>query len=150
MEFSIPKEIQDKLNELDEFIEQEIKPLENDNRQYFDHRREYARTDWDNDGQPSKEWEAVLREMKNRADAAGHLRFPLPKEIGGQDGSNLAMAMIREHLAHKGLGLHNDLQNESSIVGNFPLVHMMWAFGTPAQKEAFLPALIIGEKRMGF
>ena len=29
------------------------------------------------------------------------------------------MAIIREHLAHKGLGLHNDLQNESSIVGNF-------------------------------
>jgi acyl-CoA dehydrogenase len=28
------------------------------------------------------------------------------------------MAIIREHLAHKGLGLHNDLQNENSIVGN--------------------------------
>ncbi len=28
------------------------------------------------------------------------------------------MAIIREHLARKGLGLHNDLQNEHSIVGN--------------------------------
>ena len=46
------------------------------------------------------------------------LRFALPKEYGGKDGSNLAMAIIREHLAAKGLGLHNDLQNESSIVGN--------------------------------
>ena len=141
MDFSIPKDIQDKIEELDEFIEREIKPLEKDNMQFFDHRRENARTDWDNDGQPTKEWEKLLREMKDRADAAGHLRFGLPKEIGGQDGSNLAMAMIREHLAHKGLGLHNDLQNESSIVGNFPLVIMMWRFGTDAQKEKFLTAL---------
>jgi len=35
------------------------------------------------------------------------------------------MAVILEHLAHKGLGLHNDLQDESSIVGNFPQVIMM-------------------------
>ena len=59
--------------------------------------------------------------MRRRADKAGHLRFALPKELGGKDGSNLAMAIIREHLAAKGLGLHNDLQNESSIVGNFPV-----------------------------
>ena len=29
------------------------------------------------------------------------------------------MAIVREHLARRGLGLHNDLQNESSIIGNF-------------------------------
>ena len=150
MDFEIPQDIADKLAELDDFIEREIKPLEAENMQFFDHRRENARTDWDNDGQPTQEWEELLREMKNRADAAGHLRFALPKEIGGQGGSNLAMAIIREHLATKGLGLHNDLQNESSIVGNFPLVHMMWHFGTDAQKEEFLPAIITGDKRIGF
>ena len=32
------------------------------------------------------------------------------------------MAVIREHFAAKGLGLHNDLQNEHSIVGNIPFV----------------------------
>ncbi len=150
MDFEIPREISDKLAELDAFIEREIKPLEEENRQYFDRRREWARTDWENGGRPRHEWEAVLAEMKRRADKAGHLRFPLPRALGGQEGSNLAMAMIREHLAHKGLGLHNDLQNESSIVGNFPLVMMMWDFGTEAQKAEFLPGLITGEKRMGF
>jgi hypothetical protein len=49
-------------------------------------------------------------------------------ELGGQGGSNLALAIIREHLAARGLGLHNDLQNESSIVGNFPGVIMMQRF----------------------
>jgi acyl-CoA dehydrogenase len=40
------------------------------------------------------------------------------------------MAIIREYLAAKGLGLHNDLQNETSIVGNFPQILMMRDFGT--------------------
>jgi acyl-CoA dehydrogenase len=46
----------------------------------------------------------LLREMRRRADAAGWLRLALPAEFGGQDASNLKMAIIREHLAHKGLG----------------------------------------------
>ena len=138
MDFAIPQDIRDKLAELDDFIEREIKPLErqDDNIRFFDQRREWARTDFDNDGTPRPEWEALLREMKRCADAAGHLRFGLPRELGGQDGSNLAMAVIREHLAAKGLGLHNDLQNESSIVGNFPTVIMMHRFGTPPRRRS--------------
>src|SRR5215813_392614 len=144
MDFDIPADIATYLRDL--------RPLEreNDNIRFFDHRREHARTDWENDGQPRHEWEALLGEMRRRADKAGHLRFALPKEIGGSGGSNLAMAIIREHLAAKGLGLHNDLQNEASIVGNFPVVHMMWAFGTREQQAEFLPGLITGTHRLGF
>jgi alkylation response protein AidB-like acyl-CoA dehydrogenase len=149
MDFEIPAAIQAKLKALDEFIEREIKPLEADNIQYFDHRREHARTDWENDGQPREEWEALLKEMRRRADKAGHLRFALPKEYGGEGGSNLAMAIIREHLAAKGLGLHNDLQNESSIVGNFPVVHLLAAYGSAEQKQLIEPA-ITGEQRIAF
>ena len=83
MDFTIPEELTAKLAELDAFIEAEIKPLEAENIHYIDHRREYARTDWENDGQPSDAWEDVLREMKRRADKAGHLRYALPRELGG-------------------------------------------------------------------
>ena len=150
MDFEIPEEIGRYLAELDDFIEREIAPLEAENLQYFDHRREHARTDWDNDGVPRAEWEALLREMRKRADAAGHLRFGLPEQLGGQDGSSLAMAIIREHLAAKGLGLHNDLQNESSIVGNFPVVLMFWIYGSEAQKAEFVEPMITGERRVAF
>jgi alkylation response protein AidB-like acyl-CoA dehydrogenase len=150
MDFSIPADIQAKLDELDAFIEAEIKPLEAGNPQFFDHRREHARTNWDDDGTPRPEWEALLAEMRRRADRAGHLRFALPKALGGQDGSNLAMAIVREHLAARGLGLHNDLQNESSIVGNFPQVHLVHRFGTPEQKARYLEAMITGEQRVAF
>jgi alkylation response protein AidB-like acyl-CoA dehydrogenase len=148
MDFAIPPDIQAKLRELDDFIAREIEPLEREHKQFFDHRREFARTDWEHDGVPRREWEELLAEMRRRADRAGHLRFALPKELGGQNGSNLAMAIVREHLARKGLGLHNDLQNESSIVGNFPLVHMLWTFGTAEQKERYLK--LDGSVRIGF
>ena len=152
MEFGIPREIQDLLDRIDRFIEAEIKPLEeqDDNVRFFDHRREWARTDFENGGVPRKDWEELLREMRRRADAAGFFRYHLPKKFGGQEGSNLGMAIIREHLAAKGLGLHNDLQNESSIVGNFPTVLMMEQYGSEQQKEHWIPKMLAGEARIGF
>ena len=106
MDFTIPKEITDLLVRIDEFIDREIMPLQHqdDNDRFFDHRREWARTDFEGGGLPRKDWEALLREMRIRADKAGFLRLALPEEYGGKNIGNLAMAIIREHLAAKGLG----------------------------------------------
>jgi acyl-CoA dehydrogenase len=135
VDFALPQKLVDYLAELDAFIEAEIMPIQrrDDNERFFDHRREHARTDWDNDGLPRKEWEALLAEARAVADKAGHLRYAWPKDMGGQAGSNLDMAVIREHLAAKGLGLFNDLQTEHSIVGNNPFILMFKEFATPEQ-----------------
>src|SRR5512145_1020681 len=152
MDFEIPRDIQQLLNELDDFIEREIKPLEssNDNIRFFDHRREDARTDWERGGLPNEEWEALLREARRRADKAGHYRYPLPKQYGGKEGTNLGMAIIREHLTAKGLGLHNDLQNEHSIVANNVGVLLMIEYGTDAQKKEFVQGLLEGTTGFAF
>jgi acyl-CoA dehydrogenase len=152
MNFDIPKDIAAYLVELDEFIEREIKPLENknDNIRFFDHRREDARTDWDRGGLPNEEWEALLFEARRLADKAGHYRYPLAKEYGGKDGTNLGMAIIREHLAAKGLGLHNDLQNEHSIVANNVGVLLMLAYGTEEQKKEWVDGMLEGTKGFAF
>ena len=143
MNFELPAELADYLVVLDTFIEDEIKSLEeqDDNIRFFDHRREWARTDFENGGLPRPEWEDLMREAKRRADKAGHFRFGLPEEYGGQNGSNLAMAVIREHLARKGLGLHNDLQTEHSIVANFPQILMLRDFARDDQKHLATDAL---------
>jgi alkylation response protein AidB-like acyl-CoA dehydrogenase len=73
------------LEQLDGFIEREIAPLQDEHPQYWDHRREHARTDWDANGIPRREWSELLAEMRRRADAAGWLRFALPAKLGGQD-----------------------------------------------------------------
>ena len=152
MDFSIPDDLKAYLAELDGFIEREIKPLENenDNIRFFDHRREYARTNFENQGLPREEWEALLWQAKKLADKAGHWRFCAPKKYGGKDGSNLWMAVIRDHFAQRGLGLHNDLQNEHSIVGNFPFVAMFEHFGTEAQQQEFILGGFEGTRRAAF
>ena len=152
MNFDIPTELTAYLQELDDFIAREIKPLEaqDDNLRFFDHRREHARTDWDRDGLPREDWEALLAEAKRRADAAGHYRYPFPKRYGGRDGTNLGMAIIREHLTSKGLGLHCDLQNEHAIVGNNISFMLMLEYGSPAQQAVWVEPLAAGQKIFGF
>lgn len=152
MDFELPQALADYLVELDDFIEREIKPLEqqDDNIRFFDHRREDARTDWERGGLPNEDWEALLAEAVRRADAAGHYRYPAPCEYGGRDGTNLGMAVIREHLAAKGLGLHNDLQNEHSIVGNNISLLLMLHYGNERQRAEWIEPLASGRQGFAF
>ncbi|MCB1389017.1 MAG: acyl-CoA dehydrogenase family protein [Rhodobacteraceae bacterium] len=149
MDFDLPPAVMAKLAELDAFIAREIRPLEEANPQFFDHRREYARTDWENDGRPAKAWRDLLSEMERRADAAGHLRLCLPESCGGQAAGNLMNAAVREHLAARGLGLHNDLQDENSVVGNFPIVPAIARYGTEAQ-QVYVEGIITGTRHLSF
>ncbi|MEU2039723.1 acyl-CoA dehydrogenase family protein [Nocardia niwae] len=152
MDFELPAELVEYLAELDAFIEREITPLEqaDDNIRFFDHRREDARTDWDRGGLPNARWEELLAEVRGRADAAGHLRYAFPAQYGGRDGTNLGMAVIREHLARRGLGLHCDLQNEHAIVANNVGLLLMLEYGTPAQQAEWVDGLASGTKFFAF
>ena len=152
MDFEIPADLRDLLARIDAFIEDTIRPLEqqDDNVRFFDHRREDARTDWDRGGLPNQAWEDLLHRAKRLADEAGFYRYPFPKAYGGMDGTNLGMAIIREHLAAKGLGLHNDLQNEHSIVGNNVGLLLMLKYGSEAQKADWIDHLLNGTRHMAF
>jgi acyl-CoA dehydrogenase len=148
----IGPELEAFLAELDAFIEREIKPLEqeNDNMRFFDYRREDARTDWHRGGLPNPEWEELLAEARRRADAAGIYRYAFPKAYGGRDGTNLGMAVIREHLARKGLGLHCDLQTEHAVVGNNVGLLLMLEYGTEEQKAEWVDDLATGRRGFAF
>lgn len=143
MDFDIPADIAAFLEEVDQFVTDKIRPLEqqDDNIRFFDYRREDARTDWERDGLPNEEWEQLLHKAKQLAIAAGIFSYPFPPEHGGRGGSNLGMAIIREHLAVQGLGLHNDLQNEHSVVGNNIGLMLMLEYGTQEQQDEWLEHL---------
>ena len=152
MDFTLPQELTDLLTRLDAFIDEVIAPIEatDDNIRFFDHRREDARTDWDRGGLPDDTWEELLHRVKRLADADGFYRYPMPAEYGGMDGTNLGMAVIREHLARRGLGLHNDLQNEHSIVGNNVALLLMVNYGTDEQKAEWIDDLAEGRRGFAF
>ncbi|KAF9878301.1 hypothetical protein CkaCkLH20_04339 [Colletotrichum karsti] len=159
MNFELPEEVQDYLKQIDSFIKDAILPLqhENDNDRFFDHRREASRTQWDNQGLPTEDWEALLDKTKKIADKAGFYCFACPKEYGGSGVKtlNLYMCAVRYHLASHpvyggGVSLANDLQSEHSIVGNMPFILMLHHYGTAEQKRELIPASIRGELRATF
>ena len=60
------------------------------------------------------------------------------------------MAVIREHLAAKGLGLHCDLQTEHAIVGNNVGLLLMLEYGTERQKAEWIDDLAEGRRGFAF
>lgn len=159
MNFDLSPALVAHIESIDSFIHKSILPLQHshDNNRFFDHRREFARTDFANGGQPVKEWENLLSQARKLADEAGFFRFALPQVYGGQGHpeSNVWMSAMRFHMASHpvyggGLGLANDLQNEHSIVGNFPDVLMVHHFGSDEQRRTLIPARLRGEFRATF
>jgi acyl-CoA dehydrogenase len=137
MDFTIPKEITDLLVRIDDFIEREIKPLQqqDDNDRFFDHRREWARTDFEHGGLPRKDWEALLGEMRRAPTRPGSCGSRCRRNSAARISAISRWRSSASTWRQKGLGLHNDLQNETSVVGNFPQVLMFRDFGTEEQKK---------------
>jgi alkylation response protein AidB-like acyl-CoA dehydrogenase len=159
MNFDLPPSLLSFLSSLDTFITGTILPIQNDplNIKFFDHRREHSRTNWSSGGLPTPEWDALLSRARKLADEVGFYRFALPTVYGGKGhpDTNLWMCATRFHLASHpvyggGLGLANDLQNEHSVVGNFPDVLMLEHFGSKDQRETLIPARLKGEFRATF
>ncbi|KAJ5084942.1 hypothetical protein NUU61_009521 [Penicillium alfredii] len=156
MNFDLPAELQSHLDSIDVFITATILPLQNapDNTRFFDHRREHTRTDWEQQGNPCAEWERLLSRSRM---TQGFIALPFPRSTGGQGHpeTNVWMSAIRYHLSSHpvyggGLGLANDLQNEHSIVGNFPDIMTIHHFGNEQQRQTLIPARLRGEFRTTF
>jgi acyl-CoA dehydrogenase len=150
LEWSLPEDVIELLSSVDEFIDRDLAPIEAANPEFFDHRREFSRTDVQRGGIPTERWRELLAQARQLSIQAGFYKYPFPAELGGSDGSNLAMAIIREHLAHRGPGLHAELSHEASVVANEPLVLVLNEYGTPEQKQRYLHPLVDGEIAIAF
>ena len=150
MDLSIPADVTELLGSIDEFIERELVPLQEANPELFDHRREFTRTDVERGGVPTARWHQLLGQARRLSIDAGFYKYPFPAALGGSDGSNLAMALIREHLAHRGPGLHAELSHEASVVANEPLVLVLHEYGTAQQQRRYLDPLVDGRIAIAF
>ena len=153
MDFALPEDLRDYLAELDEFIEREIKPLEqqDDNIRFFDHRREDARTDWDRGGLPEP--------RSGRRCCARPAAAPTrPATTATRSRRSTAARTARTSAwpssastsPRKGLGLHCDLQNEHAIVGNNVGLLLMINYGTEEQKAEWIDDLAEGRRGFAF
>lgn len=152
MDLTISTEQTELLSKLDHFVESEIKPLEEEHEEFFNHRRESERTNWDV-GTPSAEWEVLLEKMRTKAEEAGFYRLPLPRDLGGQECSTLTETLAKEHLASKGPGLHAIAHTGlawETVVGNWRNVNALYSYGTAEQKEQYLDGLLSRDVVMAF
>src|SRR5689334_24668730 len=97
MDFTIPQHIKDLLTKIDAFIDKEIVPLQkqDDNDRFFDHRREWARTDFEHGGLPRKEGQYLLRKFRRGADKPGFCPPALPEQYAVTNIGNQTRAFIR-------------------------------------------------------
>jgi alkylation response protein AidB-like acyl-CoA dehydrogenase len=82
----------------------------------------------------------LMRELMEKAGALGLLGHDVPEAYGGLDGDKSSSSLIAESVAMQGsfavsFGAHVG-------IGTMPIV----LFGTPAQREKYLPGLASGEK----
>jgi len=147
---TIPEDVQQLLDDIDAFIDRELKPIEEANPEHFDHRREFTRTDVERGGIPTERWRELLARARRLSIEAGFYKYPFPAALGGQDGSNLAMAIVREYLARRGPGLHAELSHEASVIANEPLALVLHEYGTEEQKQQYLEPLVNGEISLAF
>src|SRR5260370_35086827 len=121
-EFEMTDEVRTSERNLEKLVETEIRRLETegDNARFFDHRREWARTDFENGGVPSAPWRDLLAEMHRRAAGARWPRRLRPGGVRGKDGSQLPLAAVLERIAIIGRGLYNPLAQENSVVAHNP------------------------------
>lgn len=150
MAFQEKQEVDELLARIDAFIDAEIVPLQVEYPEFFDHRKEFSRTDVEAGGVPTAKWHEILAEARRRADAAGFYRYSLPEQVGGKNASNYAMARVREHLAARGPGLHAELSHEMSVVANLPLALVLVEYGTKEQQDQYLMPLVEGDLVMAF
>ena len=98
MGFELPKEITAKHAGLDAFVEAEIAPLQREHVQFFDHRREHVRADWERSGRPLAGRRALIAEMAWRVDKTGRQRLGLQKPCGGQAATKLMITAGSEEV----------------------------------------------------
>jgi acyl-CoA dehydrogenase len=129
IDFELPSEIVQLARKTEDFIKEQIVPLERDPRQG-----------------PHGPEEGLRREMIERARAAGLLSPHGPKEYGGLGLDHRGMAVVFEAAGWSPLG-PLALNIQAPDEGNTNLLHQV---ATPAQKAKWLAPLVRGEIRTIF
>ena len=128
------------LQSIDEFIEQEVAPLEDELGDTWSNPRKRH----EDDGRMVPEVVEALQEVRRRSADAGFYAMNLPEEVGGEGVSNVTWYRALKHVASHGPGLHSAML--AGPEGPKPL--LMQAEGD--QVEEYLKPAVRGEKSTAF
>jgi acyl-CoA dehydrogenase len=128
------------LQSIDDFIEAEVEPLEDELGDTWSNPRKRH----EDDGRMVPEVVEALQEVRKRSADAGFYAMNLPEEVGGEGVSNVTWYRALKHVASHGPGLHSAML--AGPEGPKPL--LMQAEGE--QVEEYLKPAVRGEKSTAF
>jgi acyl-CoA dehydrogenase len=128
------------LQSLDDFVEQEVEPLEDDLGDTWTNERKRHEVD----GRYVPEVQEAIQEVRRRSAEAGFYAMNLDEEDGGEDVSNVTWYRAIKHVASSGPGLTEYVL--AGPEGPKPLL----AQAEGEQREKYLYPVVEGEKSTGF
>ncbi|MFB6172238.1 MAG: acyl-CoA dehydrogenase family protein [Haloarculaceae archaeon] len=137
MDFSEPSEVSQIKRALDDFIEAEVEPLENEYDQFLG--EDYEKYIVDEDHRHVPEYQEVQRTIRKKSAEAGFYGMSMPEEVGGAGMDILPRGMIAEYLAERGPGF------QSAITGGAGGPTPILLACDEAQREEYLDPLMAGE-----
>ena len=137
MDFSEPSEATQIKRALDDFIEQEVEPLENEHPEFLG--EDYQRHIVDDDHYQVPEYRDVVETVRQRSVEAGFYGMDMPEEVGGGGVELLTSAIVTEHLSNRPPGFHSAIMGGAG--GPTPILLAC----TDEQREEYLDPLMDGE-----
>jgi alkylation response protein AidB-like acyl-CoA dehydrogenase len=137
MDFSEPSEVTQIKRALDDFIEAEVEPLENEYDQFLGEDSERHIVDENNRQVP--EYREVMETIRKKSVEAGFYGMSMPEEAGGAGMDILPRGLIGEHLAERGPGF------QSAILGGAGGPTPILMACDDEQREEYLDPLMEGE-----
>ena len=138
--FEIDSETELILENLDRFIEQEIRPLEAD----LDDVLENPRVGHEDNGRLTDDYLAAIETVRKKSADAGFYAMNMPAEVGGSGVSNVTWYRAITHVFSKGLGLNEHVL--AGPEGPKPLLLL----ADEDQRETYVEPVVRGEKSTAF
>jgi len=140
MGFGLDEETRLILSSLDDFVEQEVRPLEEEVSEELSNPRVGRKEN----GQPVEAVVEAAEEVRRRSAEAGFYGMLMPTDVGGEDVSYTTWYLAQKHMGRKGRGLTDEVL--AGPEGPKPL--LLQAEGE--QVEKYLKAVVRAEKSTAF
>lgn len=135
-------------SQLDEFIKQEVEPLENE----YDHflGEDGYRNRATSEGRMDREFFELTKEIRQRSAEAGFLTMHLPEEAGGGGVSTLHYLMLLDHVYNRDPGFHGYVLAHGPEGFQGPNHTLVSAYYDDYQREKYFEPMMAVEKEFSF
>jgi len=137
MDFEVPSEAKQINRAIDDFIDREVAPLEEQHPEFLG--EDYQRHIVDEDHRQVPEYREVVETIRKKSVEAGFYGMTMPEEVGGGGVDILTRGIVGEHVSNRPPGFH------SAIFGGAGGPTPILLAANEEQREEYLDPLMAGE-----